>query len=139
MNCGLFDCLRGSFDGEQLLMDVSKEEHRVLSIVGNLNRLFNTRQGAIKHLPGFGLPDLSTVYRDMPDTVGDLKKAIKDAVEVYEPRLTRIRVKHRDIKRYLMRVIFILEARMDERIKVRFETTFESHELARVAQYTLSE
>src|SRR5512135_1060951 len=92
MDAGLVDVLNGQFLNGLSIHEVDRPQLRVLSILDNLNRLFNTRRGAIDHLPDYGLPDITQVYRDLPYSVDGLRAAIKDVVEKYEPRLRRVRV-----------------------------------------------
>jgi type VI secretion system protein len=132
MEAGLIDVLKGRFlDGTEL-SEVSEDQHRILSILDNLNRLFNTRQGSIAHLPDYGLPDITEVYRDLPYSIDGLRKAIKAAVEKFEPRLRRVRVDHQKTDPYAMRLSFLLTAQLLRGERVQFQTTFTSNELAQV-------
>lgn len=132
MEASVYDVLTGTFADGRPVTSVRKERRRLWSVVSNLNRLFNTRRGSVEHLPDYGLPDMLTVYRDAPRSIDELRRAIKDLVESYEPRLRRVRVKHRETDDYEMRVMFLLEAELVDGPQVRFETTFASHDSARV-------
>lgn len=132
MEAGLFAVLHGRFIDGRPVQEVSRDEHRALSIVGNLNYLFNTRRGSLAHLPDYGLPDISEVYRDMPGSIVMLQQSIKEAVETYEPRLCRVRVEHKDTDRFAMRLVFHLSGEMIDGQRVRFQTIFSSNELAKV-------
>ncbi len=135
MDAGLVDVLNGQFLNGLSIHEVDRPQLRVLSILDNLNRLFNTRRGAIDHLPDYGLPDITQVYRDLPYSVEGLRQSIKAAVERYEPRLRRVRVDHEKGDPYAMRITFILSAELMRGQKVQFQTTFASHELAEVRQW----
>ena len=128
----LFDVLEGRFGGVIPVDTVSESEHRVHSIVGNLQRLLNTRQGAVSHMPTYGLPDLSSIHRDAPDSFEVLRKAIRQAVLDYEPRLHRVRVEPRAVDPYMMRVTFIISGEVERGRRIRLETTFGSQELTDV-------
>lgn len=132
MEASLYDVLSGGFVGDRPLASVPSDRHRMLSVMSNLNRLFNTRQGSIKHLPEYGLPDIMTIYRDAPRSADELRRAIQKAVRTYEPRLRRVRVEHRETEEYTMRLVFILHAEMMDGQRVQFETTFGSQESAHV-------
>ncbi len=126
----LFDVLEGRFGGTTPVATVSQDEHRTFSIVGNLRRLLNTRQGSVPHLPGYGLPDLSTIRRD-----GDydgLRQAIRQAVIDYEPRLAHVRVEPTEADPYTMRVTFVISGDVEQGRRIRLETTFGSQELTAV-------
>lgn len=132
MEASIYDVLTGSFADGRSVSSVRKDQRRLWSVVSNLNRLFNTRRGSVKHLPDYGLPDILTVYRDAPRSIDGLRRSIKEAVEAYEPRLQRVRVRHRETADYDMRLVFVLEAELVDGSQVRFETTFASHDSAEV-------
>lgn len=132
MEASIFDVLSGGFVEGEPLRRVHEDRHRFLSVMSNLNRLFNTRQGSVKHLPDYGLPDISTVYREAPHSIDDLRRAIQTVVAKYEPRLRRVRVEHKDTDAFDMRLIFILTGELGDGRRVQFQTTFESHDPARV-------
>lgn len=135
MQAGLIDILLGHFLSGQAVDDEDPGQHRLLSIIDNLTRLFNTRRESIAHLPDYGLPDISQVYRDLPYSIDGLRAAIRDVVEKYEPRLRRVRVekmeKDKD-EEYDMRVSFIVTGELMKGQKVQFQTIFTSNDLAEV-------
>ncbi len=132
MEASIYDVLSGGFVGNRPLSSVSADRHRMLSVMSNLSRLFNTRQGSIKHLPEYGLPEIMTIYRDAPRSADELRRAIQQAIRTYEPRLRRVRVEHRETDEYTMRLVFIVSAELMNGEQVRFETTFGSQESAHV-------
>ncbi|NBB85891.1 MAG: type VI secretion system baseplate subunit TssE [Bacteroidetes bacterium] len=132
MEASVFDVLTGSFVEDRPIASVSEERHRFLSVMSNLNRLFNSRQGSVKHLPDYGLPDISTVYREAPRSIDALRRSIKQVVQKYEPRLHRVHVEHQDTDAFDMRLIFLLTAEMSDGRRVQFRTTFESQDTAHV-------
>lgn len=135
MDAGLIDLLLGHFLDGQSVADGDPARNRLSSIVDNLSRLFNTRRGSIAHLPDFGLPDISQVYRDLPYSIEGLRAAIRSVVEQYEPRLHRVRVemleKDKD-EEHDMRVSFIVTGELSKGQRVQFQTTFTSNDLAEV-------
>ena len=93
MEVGLLEGIMGRFISSDLpISTVSENQHRLISIKEHLSALFNTRRGSIGHLPDYGLPDISVICDKMPDSVEMLRKAIKETVEKYEPRLTDVKV-----------------------------------------------
>lgn len=137
MDAGLIDVLLGHFLDGQAVADEHPAYRRLRSIVDNLSRLFNTRRGSIAHLPDYGLPDISQVYRDLPYSIDGLREAIKQVVEKYEPRLRRARVEQQQAQgaNFDMRVTFIVSGELREGQKVQFQTTFKSNDLAEVHPY----
>lgn len=133
MRAALFDVLEGRFgmEGPQLSA-VSPSDYTLLSVIANLQRLFNTRKEALAHLPDYGLPDLTTIYRDAPDSFAILKREIRAAVERFEPRVQRVHVEIRDMQGAQMRITFILSGILIDGRRIRLETTFVSQELTQV-------
>jgi type VI secretion system protein len=132
MRISLYDRLSGRFADGRRIEQVSREEQLLQSIISNLTRLFNTRRGSILHLPEYGLPDITDVYRDVPDSIVELQGIIKEVVEKYEPRLRRVRVEHEKTDPFAMRLEFLLSGEMVDGARVGFQTTFSSSESARV-------
>ena len=82
MQVGLFEALSGRFADGTPLDAVGEDQHRLLSVIDNLNRLFNHRQDALTHLPDYGLPDLSHTYRDNAEMILDFRFRIFEWKEV---------------------------------------------------------
>lgn len=132
MSLALFDILEGQFGGTVSVASVSPGEYRVHSIVGNLQRLFNTRRGAVPHLPEYGLPDLASIQREAPNSLEGLRKDLRATVMAYEPRLKHVRVDTGDMDVHRMRVTFIISGEVAPGQRIRLETVFGSQEAAQV-------
>lgn len=132
MEASIFDVLSGSFANGRPVTSVSENQRLLMSVVSNLNRLFNTRRGTVGHLPDYGLPDMLTVYRDSPQSADELRRAVKKSIETCEPRLNRVRVHHRETNEHSMRLVLIVKAELKNGERVRFETTFESQKTVKV-------
>lgn len=129
MKSSIYDMLRGSFRcDDRPLHQIPERQHLILSIVDNLDRLFNTRRGTIQHMANYGLPAISEIYRDIPASIPDLENAIRVAVETYEPRLTNVRVRHcqKQDDALDLTLAFILSGDVEGNPAVRFKTTFQS-------------
>ena len=134
MKCGLLDALSGRLPNGERLDDIPEELQRRHSILGNLTRLFNTRQGSLLHLPDYGLPDLSDVSRTMPtEDLDALRQAIREAVERFEPRLRRVRVEHETDGGPTSHLLFLLSAEIFDEGRVQFETKIKSDEIVEVS------
>jgi len=125
MNQGLFESLIGQFLDGTPVDSVPMKSRRIHSIMDHLNRMFNTREGSLPHLKGYGLPDISEIYRKMPHGIQELQAAIKKTVEVYEPRLVNVKVLPRD-EADKFKLVFIISGEMKGGGMVRFQTTFTS-------------
>jgi type VI secretion system protein len=124
MNQALFESITGTFLDGTPVASVSENKRLIHSIMDHLNRMFNTRKGSIPHLVDYGLPDISEIYRKMPDGIEELKEAIKRTVERYEPRLKNVRVVRREDSQLDARLVFILSGEIKKGGLVRFQTTF---------------
>lgn len=125
MNQALFESITGHFLDKSKLHTIPEGKRFSHSIMDHLNRIFNTRMGSISHLKNYGLPDISEIYRKMPDGIDELRNAIKLTVELYEPRLKDITVERKKDNEKEARLVFILSARLKrEGTKISFQTTF---------------
>lgn len=57
------------------------------SVLRHLERLFNVRQGSVATRPDYGLPDINSLVHRFPDAGIEFRKAIKRAIDDFEPRL----------------------------------------------------
>ena len=101
----------------------------VEAVLEHLDLLLNTRQGSVGHLSDYGLPDISEVYQSFPQSIEMLRRAIKNTIEKYEPRLENVQVRTvdpGDVERDAFRATYQVTgyiAAGDGRSKVRFNTT----------------
>ncbi len=128
MKQGLFESLTGAFLDGTPIDSIPESRRPMVSIIDHLSRLFNTRSGCLSHLPDYGLPDISELYRRMPDGLDELQQAIRTSVEKYEPRLKNVKVVPRDSEIKGSQLVFILSAELKTGGQVKFQTTFSTHE-----------
>ncbi|EOX8193524.1 type VI secretion system baseplate subunit TssE [Escherichia coli] len=88
----LYEILYGNFTGGQGLNQVSDKEQLILSVLDNMQRILNTRAGSLKHLPDYGLPDMTNILQGIPGTSHQLIQILSDVLLKYEPRIKRIEV-----------------------------------------------
>ena len=132
MKASVLDVLNGRFTDGHRLENVQGDWRLLRSIISNLDRLFNTRCGTLQHLPDYGLPDITEIYRDIPDSVAKLQEAIRATAEKYEPRLRRVMVQHHQTDPFDMRLVFLIAGELPDRRRVQFQTTFSSHEMVNI-------
>jgi type VI secretion system protein len=84
--------LFGNFAGGLDLNQVSEENQLILSVLDNMQRILNTRAGSIKHLPDYGLPDMTRILQGMPGTAHQLMATFSAVLLKYEPRLKSVNV-----------------------------------------------
>ena len=61
-------------------------------ICQHLTYLLNARQGFLVALPDYGLPELLSIFRYLPEGLYDFLKVIKQNIDQYEPRLKNVSV-----------------------------------------------
>ncbi len=122
----LFEKLAGQFVDGAAISDLSPSRRRIKSITDHLWRMFNTRQGSVPHLPDYGLPDISEIYRRLPDSMVDLEKNIHNMIVKYEPRLEKVRVHKLPMSRLDFKLAFEVSAQLKGGEKVLFKTSFSS-------------
>lgn len=88
----LYEMLTGSFSGGLSLNEVNESNQLILSVLDNMQRILNTRAGSLKHLPDYGLPDMTKIIQGMPGTAHQLMGMLSQVLLKYEPRLKRIDV-----------------------------------------------
>ncbi|WP_027797880.1 type VI secretion system baseplate subunit TssE [Paraburkholderia acidipaludis] len=120
----LYDMLLGHIDGEPL------ENHddntlEILSVQANIKRILNTRAGALKHVPDYGLPDLTNIYRNLPASTHDLRNQIENVLLKFEPRLRSVEIEINDRPDSGLLVSFTMVCRLKKAGLVRFGTYFE--------------
>ncbi|MGB3619757.1 type VI secretion system baseplate subunit TssE [Ketobacter sp. MCCC 1A13808] len=62
------------------------------SVTTNVQNMLNVRQGSVKALPEFGMPDFNDIVAQFPDAVTHIRFAIQQFLEQYEPRLEGVSV-----------------------------------------------
>ena len=139
MEQGLFESLVGRFADGTPVAGVPAGQRRLRSVIDHLHRLFNTREGSLPHLQGYGLPDISHVYRTLPEGAEGLRDAMRSAVERYEPRLRKVKVVQQEADARTGRLVFLLSAQLPGAGQVRFQTTFTSAGESAVAQWKRAE
>jgi type VI secretion system protein len=71
-----------------------KDQDLEQAVITHLSRMLNTRQGSSLTCPDYGLIEVSEVLHDFPDAVGIVQRAIKNSIQLYEPRLKNVQVRH---------------------------------------------
>jgi type VI secretion system protein len=64
------------------------------AVTRHLAQMLNTRQGSSLTCPDYGLIEVSEILHDFPDAIGLMQRAIKNSVQLYEPRLKNVQVRH---------------------------------------------
>ncbi len=119
----LYEILYGNFAGGLELNQVSEEEQAILSVLDNMQRILNTRAGSLKHLPDYGLPDMTTILQGMPGTAHQLMRVLSDVLLKYEPRIKRVDVTMQE-QTQPGELHYVIDAELKDAGLVRYGTTF---------------
>jgi len=60
----------------------------------HLQKLLNTRQGQALIQPEYGMPDITDCAEGAPEALDRVRRAIKNSIEMFEPRLRRVKITH---------------------------------------------
>ena len=71
-----------------------KDHDLETAVIGQISRMLNTRQGSSLTCPDYGIVELSEIVHDFPDAIGIMQRAIKNSIQLYEPRLKNVQVRH---------------------------------------------
>lgn len=86
----LYETLLQNFDGDLDLNQVSEEDQHTLSVLDNVQRILNTRAGALAHLPDYGLADMGLILQGLPASAHGMMTTMEATLLKYEPRLATI-------------------------------------------------
>ncbi len=120
----LYDMLLGHIDGEPIAAYDDKTLE-ILSVQRNVHRILNARAGAMKHLPGYGLPDLGTIYRALPASSSRLQAQLEKTLLAYEPRIRAVEVETLQDDDPGVFMSFEMTCHLKQAGLVRFGTYFE--------------
>ncbi|WP_039788012.1 type VI secretion system baseplate subunit TssE [Herbaspirillum huttiense] len=132
----LYDMLLGQIGGESLEL---YDDHTLacMSVQQNVQRILNTRAGALKHLPDYGLPDLTNIYKALPASSHVLQQQIEATLLKYEPRIRSIDINVLDNDDPGVLMCFEMTCHLKAAGLVRFGTYFEPPGRLRMQRRTL--
>ncbi|ABB33525.1 type VI secretion system lysozyme-related protein [Geobacter metallireducens RCH3] len=100
----------------------------VESVLAHLRQILNTRQGSAPIAPDYGVPDFLDFLQTYPDSVREIERSIRVAIQTYEPRLDGVRVAFIPQEDDVLALRFQITARItdDDGGTVRFETVVDT-------------
>lgn len=116
---------------------LESSEQIVHSIIQNLQRLLNSRQGQSSACPDYGLLDLTQILYGLPESEEVVERSIQKVIETFEPRLTKVRVKRVVDPSRPLTVCFLITAKLaaeKNQQDIWFETVVASSGRIRVAR-----
>lgn len=84
----------------------------VRSILRNLQKILNTRQGHAPAQLDFGIPAPSDITTNFPESIPMMQRIIRDSIEKYEPRLTGVNVMHVESEGDVLSLRFQITAKL---------------------------
>jgi type VI secretion system protein len=99
------------------------------SVLRNLERLLNSRNGAAPACMDYGIPSLEDVMHGGSESLKELTAEIKRSIETFEPRLRAVRVRLLPQSEAGLFLRYDITAELlagGRRSRVHFETRFES-------------
>jgi type VI secretion system protein len=64
------------------------------SVMRHLQKMLNTRQGHVLIQPEYGMPDVTDCAEGAPEALDRIRRAIRNSIEMFEPRLQRVKIVH---------------------------------------------
>jgi len=103
----------------------SKHEILLKSVQKHLEKLLNTRRGAVITLPdSYGLQDFNDLAGLFSNPMAEIGKQVKENIQHYEPRLTKVKVEYMVNEERPLDLHFKITAQLrEEGSKVAFKTT----------------
>ena len=65
-----------------------------LSIIHNLERILNSREGMAPACATYGLPDLTQIVNGVPERAREIEESIERCIKAHEPRVAQVEVEH---------------------------------------------
>jgi type VI secretion system protein len=96
--------------------------------MAHLQRILNTRQGNVPIAEDYGVPDFTDFLGNFPDSLRDMEKAIRTAMQKYEPRLKAVRISFVPQEDDVLALRFQISARLitGSKNQIYFETVIDS-------------
>ena len=108
------------------LTTAENTQHLADSILRHLQQMLNTRQGHAPTQPEYGMPDVTEFIHTLPDMVNEVRRAIRNSIEKFEPRLRNVDVVYVPSEENRLNLRFEITAELvtqKEEASVWFETS----------------
>ncbi|WP_084788890.1 type VI secretion system baseplate subunit TssE [Bradyrhizobium sp. Cp5.3] len=100
------------------------------SVLENLRRVLNSRQGCCETRPDFGMPDLNEAVGQGADAVRALAHSLKQQIETFEPRLKHLSIRFQADPDNPLQLSFHVNATVDYNAQMQpisFDAICEKH------------
>ncbi|MDR3428727.1 MULTISPECIES: type VI secretion system baseplate subunit TssE [Silvimonas] len=130
----LYELLTGHFADGTAIDAFDEKTQTIISVMDSMQRILNSRAGSLSHLPDYGLPDLTTIYRELPASAHKLKRTIEATLIKYEPRLRSIEIELQPMDEEAI-LSYTLVCHLRRAGLVRFGTWFSPEGQVRLSRY----
>lgn len=106
------------------------------SVLSHLQRILNTRQGNVPIAADYGVPDFLDFLQTYPESVGEIERNIRNAIDKYEPRLSSASVTYvpDEDDALTLRFQIIASLAVEGGRKVYFETVVDTDGRIRISK-----
>ena len=94
MSNSLFKRLERAADPNNSERHTWRAEDLASSVVNHLKQMMSTRQGSSLTCPDYGVPDVTHLLHDITEAVGLMQRGVKASIQLYEPRLKNVQIRH---------------------------------------------
>ena len=87
-------------------------EDRIRSVIANIRRITNSREGSAPAQPDYGMPPPSEIVHAFPHAIERLQRHLRTQIERYEPRLKDLEVLHLEVENEPVKMFFQVSGRI---------------------------
>jgi len=106
-----------------------EEPKRIVdSVLRHLRRILNTKHGNVPIAEDYGVPDFTDFLFAYPESVREIERVIRSAIQKYEPRLKAVKVNYIPQEEDPLSLRFQIVARLlnESKQSIFFETIIDS-------------
>ena len=71
-----------------------RAEDLASAVVAHIKQMLVTRHGSALTCPDYGVPDVTHLMHDVTDAVATVQRGVKTSLQLYEPRLKNVQIRH---------------------------------------------
>lgn len=94
MSSSLFTKLERAADPNNTERHTWKAEDQAGAVIRHLKQMLTTRQGGSLTCPDYGVPDVTHLLHDVTEAVAAVQRGVKASIQLYEPRLKNVQIRH---------------------------------------------
>ncbi|MFO0554558.1 MAG: type VI secretion system baseplate subunit TssE [Polyangiaceae bacterium] len=94
MSSSLFLKLERAADPGNVERHTWKAEDMAGAVVRHLKQMLSTKQGSSITCPDYGVPDVTHLLHDMTEALAVVQRGLKTSIQLYEPRLKNVQIRH---------------------------------------------